>query len=131
MFFLFLGNFSDAAQEILPNPQIEEIAKLDQSEIVYGQDANGNKVILGVILKGAPEDNDEQYLNQIMEENHEEASNFNWVGAQEECVSSNEIKQEAPQDQDVTADGNEFIKVYQVNRAERKTLKKLKMQLKR
>ena len=113
--------------EISNNDQMQQIANFGPSEIVYGYDDSGNQVILGVILKGSAEDNDDDYLNKVMEESNEDGNDLEWVAVQEECVSTNDVTVESNDEKYVDVGVNDVIKVYQVNKAERKILKKLKM----
>ena len=114
------------------NGILQQVATSSDSEIVYGTDENGNQVILGVILKGSPNEAECEYLDGILQENDEDENNdLDWVAAEEECVSSPDLNCEVKRENDVEECEEHPIRVYQVDKSVRKTLKKLQIEIKK
>ena len=115
----------------------ETIASTSGHEVVYGCDENGNQVPIALILKGNFNDNVE-----FNAENDQVA--MNWNVCQEECIttkddSSSDIKEEIVDEDEkiiqnnITSTKNKVdisIKTYKMKPHSRKTLKKIKEQIK-
>ena len=121
---------------------LQTLAQNTQGEVVYAVDEYGNQIALGVIIS-----EDFNNYTQTSESNEEitvsEDNQLNWIAAEEECPSncntmeSTDIKQEpfVPLSTTVT-DVNplniqkkcekDVIKIYKIDNAARKTLKKIK-----
>ena len=118
--------------DALVNGILQQVTTSSDSEIVYGTDENGNQVILGVILKGSPNEAECEYLDGILQENDEDENNdLDWVAAEEECVSSQDLNCEVKRENDVEECEEYPIRVYQVDKSVRKTLKKLQIEIKK
>ena len=110
------------------------IASHSGNEIVYAVDENGNEIALALIVDGTFNQNN----MEVMSENFAQ-SPMNWIGGEEECVSSmNEIESQVKQEiieEDKTSiekidggqnDSRKHVKTYKVKRQAQKNLKNLK-----
>ena len=159
-FFLFAENRienqkiyeGNVVQRVTPNQDDIEarfvnFASSSNQSLVYGFDEEGNKIAIGIVMDGNFGDGSQidQEVIEVQQENNDEDT-IGWIGAQEECVAvSSDINvmgkeyvkneeydgkyQEMIEDYDESKK-KEVIKVYKVNRAARKTLKRLKIDLK-
>ena len=83
------------AEDKSQQDQLEHAAEACPSEVVYGLDNEGNRIILGIILKGSPDEQEQEYLENILDEQDEEdASILQWVAAEEECATIQDVKME-------------------------------------
>ena len=99
-------------------------------------DEYGNEVAVGIIFDGpfvnAQEHEDISQVEQVVDVEYLNKHGINqltWVAAEEECVS---IQNEKEEDTDGVQEikGQNIIKVYKVDNAVRKTLKRLKIDVK-
>ena len=127
-----------------PSGIMLEVADACPNKIVYGVDANGNQVILGIILQQPLKEEDEDgVLGQILDDVHDENMDAaKWVAAEEEYVS---VQGEREKEADVgrqkfskieshlsmgrRSQENFPNKCYQVKKSAGKTLAKMKLEV--
>ena len=116
--------------------RMKDFADSSQSEMIYAVDEYGNEVALGILIQGPFTDGNEKEEECFGVIDPHECNNSHWVAAEEECVSSNtqsvqnEIKTEVAESnlvEEHSSHKSDAIKVYKVDRAARKTLKKWKI----
>ena len=120
--------------------RMQTFADSSKSEVIYAVDEQGNEIALALVIEGPfVKDHDEsvQDENAVDVEGNSNSNPCIWVAGQEECVITEDHKAVSEEVQNeinksdlsngCAAESSDVIKIYKVDHATRKTLKKLKL----